>query len=338
MSVDREEPSDFHGYGLVSFNRDTLEFYSAAVAFYKSLLTEGLKLITSDDDLKTILGEDALATFPIAKELERTERARKQFESLLASGESKQPDFDLPISHGWVRYVKSVSILYLEHLRAKRDEVSTRSNFPKGLLQAIDQRLAKFEEKTQIGVFRNATPKPLILAELPKIHEEAPKVAEVAVEVRERRPQPVVLDSIEIRDTELRKRCLDLLAMFREEGSHERLDTVVNEATRILEDRLRLLSGAPATCTGVDLAKHAFAVSSPRLKVSDIAAEQESAHLLYRGLFGFIRNSVHHRLVANLQPERVLQIVGMIDYFIYVAEGAHRTAPPNEPDPGHMRG
>lgn len=132
------------------------------------------------------------------------------------------------------------------------------------------------------------------------------------------------LHSVEIRDPELRKRCLDLLSRFRKDGQHDRLDTVVNEATRILEDRLRSLSSAPATCVGVDLVKHAFGSLSPRLIVSNVSPEQEAAHLLFRGVFGFVRNSVHHRLVGTLDPGRVLQIVGMVDYLISVAEAAKR--------------
>ena len=133
---------------------------------------------------------------------------------------------------------------------------------------------------------------------------------------------PAAFDSMSIRDPELRKRCLDLLSQFRKDGHHDRLDTVVNEATRILEDRLRSLSAAPATCVGIDLVKHAFGPPSPRLIVSNVAPEQEAAHLLFRGVFGFVRNSVHHRLVGTLQPERVLQIVGMVDYLISIAEAA----------------
>lgn len=143
------------------------------------------------------------------------------------------------------------------------------------------------------------------------------------------RPQPVVLESIEIRDPELRKRCLDLFTKFRTEGAHDRLDTVVTEATRVLEDRLRSLSSAPATCTGVELAAHAFG-SSPRLIVSDVEPEQQGCPpplSLFRGVFGFIRNSVHHKLVDNLQPERVLQIVGMMDYLLFVMEGARINQP-----------
>jgi hypothetical protein len=137
-------------------------------------------------------------------------------------------------------------------------------------------------------------------------------------------PPQIPVASIEIHDPELRKRCLDLFTQFQRDGHHDRLDTVVNEATRILEDRLRSLSNALPTCVGVDLAKHASAPPSPYLTVSPILPEQEAAHLLFRGVFGFIRNSVHHRLVGTLQPERVLQIVGMVDYLIWVAEAAGR--------------
>ena len=180
-----------------------------------------------------------------------------------------------------------------------------------------------------LGVFRDAAPYPLIinnytLADMKPISDGEANESGKTVN----RFGPVVLESIEIRDLDLRKRCLDLLAQFREDGQHDRLDTVVNEATRILEDRLRALSSAPATCIGVDLSKYALAPPSPRLIVSDVSSEQEAAHLLFRGVFGFIRNSVHHRLISTLQPERVLQIVGMVDYLLFIADGARREGKP----------
>ncbi|MEW6658065.1 MAG: TIGR02391 family protein [Thermodesulfobacteriota bacterium] len=176
----------------------------------------------------------------------------------------------------------------------------------------------------QTGIFRNASPYPLVVSQLPEIEGgEQVMVTGTPMIQSDVRPRPIIIGSIEILDKELRQRCLDLFAQFREGGQHDRLDTVVNEATRILEDRLRFLSSASATCTGVDLAKHAFG-QPPALIVSDVAAEQEAAHLLFRGVFGFIRNAVHHRLIETLQPERVLQIVGMVDYLLFVAEGANR--------------
>jgi len=335
MNTSEKEPPDYYDYGIVSFNHDTFEFFSAAVKFYESVLSKGFDAIKHDEDLKAILGDSVLETFPVGKELERTRRAREWFEGQFSVGGAMETDVGVGVSHGLIRYIKSVATLYLEHLRARRNAIASRRDFPKSLLQAVDQQISKYEEKLNMGVFRNATPTPLILAELPEMSDESPPETVGAVAAsREHRPQPSVHDSIEVLDTELRKRCLDLFALFREDGAQDRLDTVLSEATRILEDRLRPLSGAPATCAGVKLVDYAFATTGQRLTVSEIAAEQDAARFLYRGLFGFIRNSVHHRLVENLQPERVLQIVGMIDYFISVAEGARRAASPDKPNSG----
>lgn len=136
----------------------------------------------------------------------------------------------------------------------------------------------------------------------------------------------MVTDSIQILDAELRERCLDLFEAFHKDGKHERFDTVISEATRIFETRLRSLSGAPDKCKGVDLAQAAFGGNPPVLKVSDVSAEQQAVHLLYRGAFGFIRNPFQHKLLGKLSPDRVLQILGFIDYLLYIAENAERTS------------
>ena len=143
-----------------------------------------------------------------------------------------------------------------------------------------------------------------------------------------------MIDSIEILDPELRSRCLDLFQSFKQDGQHERLDTVVTEATRIFENKLRSISGAPADCVGVDLATYAFGEKTPKLIISEVTAEQEAVHLMFRGVFGFIRNHVHHQLVENLLPERVLQIVGMIDYLIFLIQNSTRVEP-TEKDTAH---
>jgi hypothetical protein len=325
MSTPPAEPPDHHVHQWVSFNRDTFEFYLAAVRFYESLLEADLKAVREDEDLRAILGDQALDSYPIAKELKRVKRVRQWFEKHIEKGGKDAWDYDVDIAHELVRFIKSVSALYLEHLRRRRQVIASRPATSKSMLEAVDQQLARLDEKTQLGVFLTATPYPVVIDQLPQAEDkEAPAASSEIALVRDLRPRPVILDSIEIRDPVLRKRCLDLLAQFREDGQHDRLDTVVNEATRILEDRLRSLSAAPPTCVGVDLAKLALCPPSPRLIVSDVGPEQEAAHLLYRGLFGFVRNSAHHRLLGTLQPERVLQIVGMVDYLISVAEAARR--------------
>lgn len=320
-----QEPSDHLVYSpWMSFNKDTFEFYFAAVKFYESLLETDFKAVQNDQDLKAILGEEELDSYPIGKELKRVKRFVIWFANHIekAGKHAETWGYEVELTHGVVRFIKSVSLLYLAHLRGKRQKIASRPTTSKVLLEAVDQQLARLEEKTQLGVFRIATPYPLIIDQLSQGVDQA--LPQDRVLVRDLRPRPVILDTIEIRDPALRNRCLDLFAQFREDGQHDRLDTVVNEATRILEDRLRSLSNAPPNCVGVDLAKEAFALPNPRLIVSDIAAEQDSAHLLYRGVFGFVRNSAHHRLLGTLQPERVLQVVGMVDYLISVAEAAQR--------------
>lgn len=327
MSTEPKEPSDHYVYQFVSLNRDTMEFFRAATRFYESRLSADLEAVRQDADLKELLSDEVLQTYPVAREQDRVARVLEWFENKMAAG-SRPSGYDVDMSHQLVRFLKSVSLLYLEHLRRKRRGIASRPTTSKALLEAIDQQLARMEEKTHLGVFGNASPYPLVLDQLPP--EAGASTVDAARGTRRRRearPAPVILDTIEIRDPALRKRCLDLLAQFQQDGQHERLDTVVAEATRILEDRLRSLVGAPSTTVGTDLAQFAFGTPNLRLIVSDIAPEQQAANLLYRGVFGFIRNSAGHRLLGPLQPERVLQIVGMVDYLLSVAEAARRAEP-----------
>jgi hypothetical protein len=323
------EPPDHYVYSWINFNRDTFAFFIAAVRFYESLLQDEVKAVQADPELKSFLDEEALASYPVGKELERATRVRQWMETRFeTAGNTGFVDIDM--AHQVVRYIKSAAILFLEHLRRKRDVIASRPTTSKMLLEAIDQQLRRFEEKTQLGVFRTATPYPLIIDQLPIATEavsSASPASQGPVVVPGPRPSAVVLDSIDIRDPEMRRRCLDLFEQFRRDGEHDRLDTVISEATRILEDRLRSLSAAPPSSFGVELATFAFRPPSARLVVSDVTAEQEAAHLLFRGVFGFVRNSAHHRLLGELQPERVLQVVGMVDYLISVAEAARRELP-----------
>ena len=330
MVQNQPEPSDHHVYSWVMFDSDTFHFYYEAVKYYESLLSADLKAIEEDKDLNAILGKKIIETFPINKELSNVKRMLSWFEGKLQKQVAEFDDYDVSISHGWVRFMKSVSLLYLKQLRLRRNILSSRPKISQHALRAIDQRISGLEETVRIGVFQYAAPIALLVDEISKTPTvPAQELTITPPTITEIRPRPVVLGSIEIFDIDLRKRCLDLFAQFKEDGEHDRLDTVVSEATRILENRLRQLSGASNELTGVELAKHAFGGPSPALIVSNVPAEQESAHLLFRGVFGFIRNSIHHRLVENLQAERVLQIVALIDYLLSIAEGSERK-PKNE--------
>jgi hypothetical protein len=325
------EPGDGHFYNWVWFSKETLSFFRAAVRVYEEVLEKDIATVRDDSELSMLLDQEALESYPIGREYDRAKWVRQWLDGQIEqAGDSSM--VHATISHGTVRFLKSVEIVFLQHLRHKRDSLAASPSTSKALLNALDQQLARVEEQAGQGIFQAATPYPLVIDQLPVATTVEDITAPIATfPEAPKRTRPVVLDTIEIRDAALRRRCLDLLAQFQQDGEHDRLDTVVSEATRILEARLRTLAGADVSGFGVDLATFAFKASpTPRLRVSEIPSEQEAAHLLYRGVFGFVRNSSHHRLLGELQPERVLQIVGMLDYLISVAEAAHRNVSSSE--------
>lgn len=325
-TLDNREPPDHVIHSSLMIDHELLGFFVVALRHYEAILESDVKAVSSDPDLTAILGNAVLRSYPIAGQLAKTKDLRKALEALVVSGKGTVLGHDVTMTHGGVRFLKSVGVVYLEHLVQRRDVLASRSSTSRDILEAVDQQIGSFKERMQLGIFRLATPVDLMAIDGERARNEMNADGAQKPELPRR---PVVLNSIEVRDLTLRTRCLDLLAQFTNDGQSARLDTVVTEATRILEDRLRILSGAPPAFAG-DIAKYAFGGPTPRLVVSPILAEQEAAHLLMRGFFGFVRNAVHHRLVGTLQPERVLQIVGMADYLISVAEAAQREAPESE--------
>jgi uncharacterized protein (TIGR02391 family) len=318
------EPPDSHLHAI-ELKVDTVKIYVKSLGFVGELLKRDIEALDSDPDLKTLLDEEQRRTFEIDGVQRKVRRTKEYLEQKLGEQSADEWEFLVEISHGRVRLIRSCAELYLKHLRIRRDLLAARPNISRHALRAVDQRLAQLEEKLSIGIFGAASHIDLLADEV--LDQPPPSVptpsGEVSIADRSS-PRPVVVDSIEILDAEVRARCLDLFAQFQEDGQPERLDTVVTEATRILEHRLRRMTGAPPECVGVELATFAFGGADPKLKVSDVKAEQEAAHLLARGTFGFIRNRVHHKLVPDLSAERVIQIIAMIDYLIFVADSASR--------------
>jgi hypothetical protein len=313
------EHPDHHQYGAVLFYGETLEFFLSGLRFYEGLLQKDLDEINKDPDLKLFLNPTDTGRFPVHDELARVKRVHEWL-----TGELKGNDrfgANVSVSHGTVRFIKSVCQLYLQYLESKRNALAARPNISREALSAVDQKLSALREKTVIGVFKEATARPLLVEQM--VSETPPRPVVVdspAVIAATQVPRPVLIDTIEILDGELRSRCMDLFGQFSESGQHDRLDTVISEATRILEDRLRRHSGGAPNVVGVELATFALAGATPRIVLSTISAEQEAAHLLFRGVFGFVRNRVHHHLVADLSPARALQIVGTVDYLLSLLE------------------
>ena len=319
--IENEHPDHYMCQGVM-FPSDGINFYLQALEFYRTLLEADLSALQEETDLMAVMDLERPEALEVVQELEKIKRL---IDWLSPEGEARKHGFGtwpIQVSHGFLRYLKSTGLLYMKKLRNSRERVARRPNVSKHTVEAVDRRLAKLEENFTSGVFAKVSPIPLLLddfvGEVPTARTE--QVA--AVRLSDAAPRPRLIESIEILDSQLRGRCMDLFVKFQEDGQTERLDTVVTEATRILEDRLRSRSGAPKDKFGMDLATYALSPKAPKLVVSELDAEQEAAHLLCRGVFGFVRNHVHHQLVGDYSPERALQIVGMIDYLLSVVEAA----------------
>ncbi|MCJ7510457.1 MAG: TIGR02391 family protein [Dehalococcoidia bacterium] len=126
--------------------------------------------------------------------------------------------------------------------------------------------------------------------------------------------------STAIVDDELRYRCLELLAR------PGRADTGVRDACVVLEDRLRVVAGLSQDVHGVDLVDRALNPKNGVLVFSNVAAEQQGIHNVYRGVIGFFRNPTSHRLMREYDLTRARQVVGLIDLLLSLLREAGRRA------------
>ncbi|MBX9574597.1 MAG: TIGR02391 family protein [Caulobacteraceae bacterium] len=112
-----------------------------------------------------------------------------------------------------------------------------------------------------------------------------------------------------IHDNELRERCGDLLV------GDGPFDRVINQATLVLEERIRRKSGQPPSMVGPNLVNAAVKPepSESIIVFSDIKSEQDGYANILRGLMLALRNETHHRLVNSFSREDALSLCGFVD-------------------------
>ena len=128
--------------------------------------------------------------------------------------------------------------------------------------------------------------------------------------------------AVTILDDELRDRCVDLLLR------PGKADTVVRDACVVLEDRLRKVAGLPKGVLGVDLVDQALGQKTGVLVFSEMPAEQQGVHQLYRGVIGFFKNPPSHRLIEDYNLTRARQIVGLVDLLLSLLREAKKRKSP----------
>jgi hypothetical protein len=317
--METENP-DGYQYNWVMFRTRTIQFVIRAIDFYLSLLGDEEKELADDPELAALITDDTRRELGVESEEDRAKRIRTWLSEKI-EGRGHFDTVDISVSHWLVRYMKSLAFLYLRSLKERRNKLASRKAVTSFTLSAVDREISAVEDLFQnAGVFKAASTIDL-LASYPEAEDAPPSADQTSpLTSLDQRPRPVMVGSIEVLDHELRARCLDLFNQFQESGQAERNDTVVAEASRILENRLRKVLGADNGKSAKQLVSDAFNAKSPRLVVSNIQAEQESAQLLFLGTFGLIRNSVQHKLLASMPAERVLQILGWTDYLLSIID------------------
>ena len=121
-----------------------------------------------------------------------------------------------------------------------------------------------------------------------------------------------VVDAV-LSDPELRDRCRDLLTARRN------YDRVVREATTILDDRLKRLSGV-ARMNAADLVGKVLNPDPERavIELSGDPNEQRGMHGVCNGIMLAFRNKAHHSLSDSFAQQDALKFCGFIDTLLTI--------------------
>lgn len=122
-----------------------------------------------------------------------------------------------------------------------------------------------------------------------------------------------------IQDDELRDRCGDILL------SPSKFDRPINQATLVLEDRIRKKSQPTQRLVGENLVNYAFNEDLSRtvLQVaSNDPDDQRGFTQMIRGTVSAFRNKTHHHVVNSFSREEAMRVCGFIDVLLRVVDNS----------------
>ena len=106
-------------------------------------------------------------------------------------------------------------------------------------------------------------------------------------------------------------------------------EDAVFKAMRTVEAELRARTSGDPNDIGVNLVSKALGGKNPPLRVSTVDAEQEAAHLLFRGAIGFFKNPVSHRETDNTDPAKTFEVLAFASLLMRVLDGAWSVTEPS---------
>ena len=122
-----------------------------------------------------------------------------------------------------------------------------------------------------------------------------------------------------IEDKELRSRCQDILM------APANFDRPINQATLVLEDRIRKKAKPAKKLVGENLVNFAFneGISKTLLRVaSEDTEDQRGFTQILRGVVPTFRNKTHHHIVNNFSREEAMSVCGFIDVLLRVVDNS----------------
>lgn len=130
-----------------------------------------------------------------------------------------------------------------------------------------------------------------------------------------------------IHDKELRDRCLDLLE------ADSKYDRVINQATQVLEDRVRTKAKLTDRLEGVRLINATLNPDPSKtvLKVSNDPDEQQGFCDMCRGIMLAFRNPTHHYLTDKITREEAFKVCAFIDTLLPLIEKSTVSIPNIQP-------
>lgn len=124
-----------------------------------------------------------------------------------------------------------------------------------------------------------------------------------------------------IEDNELRDRCQDLLL------APKNFDRAINQATLVLEDRIRKKSEPPSKMVGETLVNYAFKeeIAKTVLEIaSGDSEDQRGFTQMLRGVVPAFRNKTHHHIIRGFSREEAMRVCGFIDVLIRTVENTKK--------------
>lgn len=105
-------------------------------------------------------------------------------------------------------------------------------------------------------------------------------------------------------------------------------DAAIFEGMKDVEETIRSKANLLPTDIGTRLIDKAFNPQNPLIEVSQIPAEQESAHFLFRGAIGYFKNPRSHRSPQASDPIFSFECLALASLLLSILDGANFIQPP----------